>query len=463
MDSDASDAALSENDEPQQKRHFRFADLLTEVPDGDTAAATELLLTERGLTSMDSLEALRSLKKLELRGNHLASLAFLEMNHELCWLGLAKNRLRRLSHLDNLSSLAVLDISDNRIARLDGLASLSGLKALIATRNRISQIQGLSPGKNPVLETLVLSNNSIAECRIAKFACLRKLSVAHNELHAFPVLKSLPALAELRLNGNRVSSVAKDLHFLPKLSILDIGNNLYSTAEQMEPLRGLRLKNLNVLGNPATSDMESPALKELFCSLKSLEILNNRRLAGGSQKKRRQPGAAKVWPPPGAAAAGEAPARPSGRRRAAARPEPPGGGGGGALTVNGQAFQGRREVFDDDDEDEAATAPATRAAGVQGSESSAKKGKGKKKGGKRLVKEGRESRSQPAGDPGKVPEAGCQSGAPEGSRHNSRGAGQLKPKAIGKRREAQCSVDNLDQKTRTCKAKKKRRRASAGV
>ena len=74
------------------------------------------------------LQALKSLRKLELRGNKLVDLEFLAMNHALCWLALAKNRLRTIANLQNLSSLAVLDISDNRIKTLSGLSELSSLK-----------------------------------------------------------------------------------------------------------------------------------------------------------------------------------------------------------------------------------------------------------------------------------------------------------------------------------------------
>lgn len=40
-------------------------------------ATQELLLQDRGLTSLDSLEPFKNLKKLELKGNHIASLGSL--------------------------------------------------------------------------------------------------------------------------------------------------------------------------------------------------------------------------------------------------------------------------------------------------------------------------------------------------------------------------------------------------
>ena len=151
---------------------------LTEVPNGDAEAAAEprhghsqvltltpalrrrrhlspeaLLLGNRQLTSVDSLESFKNLKKAELQGNSLSSLGcsalrreiccalfgnwlglrgFLEMNHSLCWLGVAKNKLRKISGLTNLSSLAVLDISDNKVTRpcLRSLCLCQGVERL---------------------------------------------------------------------------------------------------------------------------------------------------------------------------------------------------------------------------------------------------------------------------------------------------------------------------------------------
>jgi len=280
----AEDADEDVWEEVPEKR-LRFVDVLSEIPNGDASNATELCLPGRGFTDIDSLESCRSLKKLELRDNYVAELDFLEMSHELCWLGLAKNRLERISGLNNLSYLAVLDLSDNRIARLEGLSGLAGLKALIAARNHISKVEGLSPKKNPLLETLVLSHNRISECNLAPFPGLKKVSMAHNKLHAFPGMATLPQLMELRLNGNSITALSRDIARQPKLSILDVGNNLLQSVESLEPLRGLLwLKSFNFFGNSIASDVEKEPLQALMASLPALEILNNRRRAEAGEK-----------------------------------------------------------------------------------------------------------------------------------------------------------------------------------
>lgn len=320
MESDASD--VESNEELVKTKHFRFADVLAEVPNGDAAAATELILKDRALTGFDSLEALPELKKLELCGNKISALDFLEMNHALCWLNLARNCLRKLSSLNNLSSLAVLDLSDNKLTHLSGLHGLQALKALILARNRISRFEGVSAKKNPALETLVLSHNRIPDFSLSGFQNLRKLSLGHNKLHEFPMLKNLPALSELRLNENKITRVTDVVTKLSKLSILDIGKNLIKDVAALETLRGLLwLKSLNLLGNPVAEEAEQERLlKDLLNSLQRLEIVNNRRQVGETQKKK--------------------------RKKTVVSREPI-----EAVAVHGRTFDGQATVFADSDDD----------------------------------------------------------------------------------------------------------------
>merc|ERR1712187_409438 len=97
----------------------------------------------------------------------------------------------------------------------------------------------------------------------------------------------LPSLAELRLNGNKITTLTGTLESLPRLSILDIGNNLVTELSALETLRGrLWIKSLNILGNPVAE--HANGLKDLFASLPKLEIINDKRQAGTSRKKRKR-------------------------------------------------------------------------------------------------------------------------------------------------------------------------------
>jgi len=333
-----SDEEMASEDEPTAPvgKKFRFADLMTEVKNGDVPAATELLLNSRNLVSVESLEPAKNLKKVEVKDNRLTSLEFLEMNHGLCWLALAKNSFRELKHLQNMSSLAVLDISDNKVKDISGLAGLSGLKALIAARNRITRIDGLTPKQHPALETIVLSHNQVSECALKGFASLRKLSLANNQLHSFPKLSKLPQLAELRLNGNKLTTLDACVTNLPKLSIFEVGNNLINEVSALEPLRGhLWVKSLSLAGNKCVEGgVEAHEdVQALLATLPKLEIVNNRRQegAGSSQKKKNKKDK---------------------RKEAEAKPV------AAQVSVHGRSFDGKKTTFADSDEEADEPQPA---------------------------------------------------------------------------------------------------------
>lgn len=168
------------------------------------------------------------------------------------------------------------------------------------------------------------------------FRQLKKLSLGHNQLHAFPTLKDLPELAELRVNGNKFSTVGACVSFLPKLSILDVGNNSIVDPKGLEPLRGLlKLKSLSVRGNAAASDCESGPVKALLASFQSLEILNDKWLNGASRKRNRQ----QKDPTAGSG-------KGNGKSKGQDAAKPP-----EAIINHGREFSGRRAVFGSSDEE----------------------------------------------------------------------------------------------------------------
>eukprot|EP00446_Apocalathium_sp_SHHI-4_P089951 CAMPEP_0177443074 /NCGR_PEP_ID=MMETSP0369-20130122/5274_1 /TAXON_ID=447022 ORGANISM="Scrippsiella hangoei-like, Strain SHHI-4" /NCGR_SAMPLE_ID=MMETSP0369 /ASSEMBLY_ACC=CAM_ASM_000364 /LENGTH=455 /DNA_ID=CAMNT_0018915043 /DNA_START=1 /DNA_END=1368 /DNA_ORIENTATION=- len=271
---------------------LRLSDAVAATKNKEADSATELFLNNKGAESMASLESFENLVKLELRGNKFSDLAFLQLNRSLCWLALSNNCLTKFSHLQNMSSLAVIDVSDNRIESLVGLEALSGLKSLIVARNRLATLDGLSAKNNPALETLVLSHNLIRDCSLRGFKELKKLSVGHNKLRAFPNLEKLPALTELRLNGMYLSSVRDSISSLESLSIVDLGNNKFSGVAGLKPLADLpALKSLILLGNPCApkdADETDGELKSFLEGLPKLEIFNNRRRDGQASSKKKK-------------------------------------------------------------------------------------------------------------------------------------------------------------------------------
>ncbi|CAE8667716.1 unnamed protein product, partial [Polarella glacialis] len=205
------------------------------------------------------------------------------------------------------------------------------------------------------------------ECSLSGFENLRKLSLAHNQLHSFPELKQLPALAELRLNGNRLTLVSRAVSSLPKLSTLDIGNNLIKEVKDLEPLRGLLwMKNLNLLGNPVAGEVGADLTKDvkaLLATLPRLEILNNRRQVGEAQKKKNKK---------------TAETQEKEKKKVLEVPAVP-------VAVHGRSFQGKSIQFensDDDDDDEVEDEP-TPVAARSSSEPSIALARGRGRGGGR--------------------------------------------------------------------------------
>lgn len=67
------------------------------------------------------------------------------------------------------------------------------------------------------------------------FKNLKKLSLANNHLHAFPNLQKLPALAELRLNGNRITSIPSLVTWVNKYCSFFVCNRLFHIVSIFEP------------------------------------------------------------------------------------------------------------------------------------------------------------------------------------------------------------------------------------
>lgn len=100
-----------------------------------------------------------------------------------------------------------IDLSDNAIVRLEGFPRLPRLKVLYLNNNRVSKVARNLQDAIGNLETLILTNNRIAE------------------LKDIDPLSSLPRLTHLSLSGNPVALKAQyrlyTIARLPKLKVLD--------------------------------------------------------------------------------------------------------------------------------------------------------------------------------------------------------------------------------------------------
>jgi len=166
--------------------------------------ATSLQITESNVKSLNGIDMLRKLRRIDASDIQLENIDAMANCPELEYLDLSKNNIEDISALGSLSKLQYLNLSQNKISEIPVL-NTPLLKKLDLKENRISEIKGLQ--HMIALEFLSLSLNNISE---------------------ISGLESLHSLKELRLIDNQISEVRgfQALTYCRKLWL--VGNPLHS-------------------------------------------------------------------------------------------------------------------------------------------------------------------------------------------------------------------------------------------
>ncbi|MFW6216162.1 MAG: leucine-rich repeat domain-containing protein [Alkalispirochaetaceae bacterium] len=235
------------------------------IPVSELETLTDLDASERGIESLDGIEQLPNLRRLNLGGNRIAD----------------------LRPLASLTRLAALDLRDNYISDLEevhlgSLEELQELSELSLRNNRESahpeepsnfeHISDISPiARLSSLEILDLRNNHVEELSpLGELEALRFLDLRGNRLTegAVEFLGSLRRLEHLNLRDNDIRDISS-LASLEQLEYLNLHSN--SRIESILPLSELTsLRNLVVREVPVGGDVA--VLRELV----ALEALNLR-------------------------------------------------------------------------------------------------------------------------------------------------------------------------------------------
>jgi len=196
----------------------------------------QLTITHNNLTSLeDEIYFLKSLEKLDLSYNYLTTMDDLLGNlRNLRELNLSNNNISNFcSTLFLISALTSLDLSSNQLPELpSSIGDLTTLNQLILSHNHLTRIDP-SIGNLSHLVVLHLSDNELTELpsTIGRLISLSKLYVDNNELLEIPSeIGNCTSLKELTLNNNQLIDLPKSLAFLPKLSIVDIADNLIENS-----------------------------------------------------------------------------------------------------------------------------------------------------------------------------------------------------------------------------------------
>ena len=98
---------------------------------------------EGKVTKIDGLENMKKVKEIVLRSCLVSSMQGVETLTTLTKLELYDNQLERISHLENLQMLTILDISFNSIRDMSPVAELPLLEELYIAQNKLRKISGL--------------------------------------------------------------------------------------------------------------------------------------------------------------------------------------------------------------------------------------------------------------------------------------------------------------------------------
>lgn len=214
---------------------------------------TVLVCAQRGIVSVEGVEALARLEVLQLGINEIADISPLGALSNLRTLGLGYNQIVDVAPLVDLVGLRTLILEWNAITDVAPLGALTSLESLWLRGNSIADIAGLSSLSG--LRDLDLSANLLTSIDvIADLQGLQRLSIGDNALNVddYAVLESLPALFDLNLEHADLADLSP-FAGLTTVEFLGLSHNRISTVAPitgLANLRGLYLGD-NLIGDAA--------------------------------------------------------------------------------------------------------------------------------------------------------------------------------------------------------------------
>lgn len=213
-----------------------------------------LALVDCGITDISPLAGLGSLVEVYLSANTISDISAAAgwTNAEL--VEIASNDLSDITPLGGLMKVRQLLLGDNSISDLSPLSGLAGgaLRSLALGENLISDVTPL--GALAGLESLNLAVNSISSLAplFGIGASLTYLDAIRNQINTLSGLEALIGLEELWLNWNQISDLSP-LANLPALWNLRLYSNLVSSLQPLVDgtvFTGPEYQHLDVAENP---------------------------------------------------------------------------------------------------------------------------------------------------------------------------------------------------------------------
>ncbi|EAY03174.1 Leucine Rich Repeat family protein [Trichomonas vaginalis G3] len=225
----------------------------------------ELKLNEKELTGLCDLSSLTSLRKVFLKKNHFKSLEGIQNCENVIHIDVSENEIQEIQpELTGMKKLTVFIANKNSISSLGGLSKCTWVKSIVLSENRFTEFPDFSVF--PEINTITLSKNLLTEVTFsAALAKLTNLNLGNNEISVFPDLTGFTELTQLLLNGNKITAIPESIKSLEKLTHIEIAKNQIANYEDLQNITALKLKNLNISGNPIEGD-KPDELKEKLCT-----------------------------------------------------------------------------------------------------------------------------------------------------------------------------------------------------
>jgi hypothetical protein len=206
--------------------------------------------TSKNITSLEGLQHLTQLVRLELSCNDLTDISQLAGLTSLTELNLDFNLIGDLTPLTGLVELEVLGFYQNEVTDLTPLAGLTNLRILYASENRVSNLQPLAGLQN--LEHLWLYLNCTTTeysaddpaVLTARAGCLSDISplagldrlesliLGINDVQELTAVSGMTQLRLLHASGNRISDISP-LAAAPSLRTVLLDTNLVTSLSAL--------------------------------------------------------------------------------------------------------------------------------------------------------------------------------------------------------------------------------------
>ena len=162
-----------------------------------------LILADCGLSNLEPLRRLSTLRVLDLSNNSISSISAISALRALDELYLGHNALTTVPILRDMNTLRILDLSYNAIENAGGLSACPTIERLNLSHNRLKTVTPLSALVN--LVWLDVSNNAVSDTApLTPCTKLESFFMSENKLTEVDFLGGCPKLLEVNIDYNDV-------------------------------------------------------------------------------------------------------------------------------------------------------------------------------------------------------------------------------------------------------------------